>query len=130
MGNDVIWLDNERIAKIIALSTRRVDVDQFADTLRDVFSEWPADKPYLLLFDLSRVGVTPYSTKVAGDLAVETPKYLKGRAATLIPNGYFATVASNALSVITRPVHSNINFKFFRPSNEEAALDWLRAYTP
>jgi hypothetical protein len=128
MTNIIFWLDDKGIAKIIAPGTRRVEVDQFAETLRAVFSEWQADQPYLLLFDLSNVGVTPYSTKVARDLATETPKFLKGRLALLIPDGFFATVATNALMTIMRPVQDNLEFRFFKAAAEDAALDWLREY--
>lgn len=63
------WLDEHTISMIVSDDAERHKVDVWANTIIEQIENWPADEPYLAIYDVSRSALTPYTRKKSEEVA-------------------------------------------------------------
>lgn len=116
------WLDEKRILKFVLRDVSRDTIDKWYSLLFDLIKNWPAEQPYLVLYDMRQenVTMTPYLRQKASEMN-ELRQEVKGRIAVVLqPN---MTVYLLRFFVRMRRRSSRVTSLFL---SEEAALQWLR----
>lgn len=90
-------LDDDTIALIISADAERHKVDVWAQTVIDLMTNWPKDRPYIAVYDVSQSAITPYTRKKSEEVAQVGAKVLKDH-----PVGYALVLPSSVLGNIMR----------------------------
>jgi hypothetical protein len=116
------WMLDRRIVIYSGINTPRASVDSWFEAFKEDLLAWPADRPYLVVHDLTHknVALTPYARKRAQDMIFLRPD-LKGRSALIMRN----TFASHLIELFLRQQRQTprIRHVFY---NREKAVAWLR----
>lgn len=63
------WLDDHTISLIVSDDAERHKVDAWANAIMGQIESWPANEPYLAVYDVSRSALTPYTRKKSEEIA-------------------------------------------------------------
>lgn len=117
------WVDNKRIVHFRLYSITRDAIDEWINSSRETFLQWPAHEPILIVHDFTESGalsLTPYIRKRATELANVRPE-LMGRAAIVFPRTIGAQAAK--IFVLISLQKHRVRRVFF---TVDEALGWLR----
>jgi hypothetical protein len=119
------WLAEGRVLCYRFSDTAQDTIDAWAADLIDEFMNWPTDKPWRLMLDISLRGgiVSAYSLRRAREIANLRPE-VRGRLSIVIGSRLAAQVISLAL----RSTNSYRQRQVF--ATEAGALQWLLADQP
>lgn len=117
-------LDNNTISVYTFYDNRRETIDAWFHKLLSSHDEWNAQRPYLIIHDLSRTFFTPYFRKRVRDIVNFSRADLRGAYAVVLPN----SLAGHLMGLFLRrdlpaPVYvarAGVFHKF------DEALEWLR----
>jgi hypothetical protein len=125
-GLRVKWLFDRRLLVVIADSSTRSAVDAWAQLMFSAIKNWPADRTYLAIQDLSspRFSLTPYARKRASETYEVRPS-LKGRVALILPKTF---VAQLIRLFIRGERRNHFETRFFVSFKE--AVEWLAEELP
>ena len=125
-GLRVKWLFDRRILVVIADSSTRPAVDAWAQLMFSAIRDWPDDRTYLAIQDLSspRFSLTPYARKRASETYEVRPS-LKGRVALILPRTFIAQLVR---LFIRGEKRNHFETRFFADARE--ALIWLAEELP
>jgi hypothetical protein len=117
------WILDRRIVIYAGVNPARAAIDTWYDAFKTDILAWPADRPYLVLHDLTNknVALTPYARKRAQDMIYLRPE-LKGHSALLLRN----TFASHLIDLFLRQQRQTARERHVFYSREKA-IDWLKA---
>jgi hypothetical protein len=115
------WLAEGRILCYRAQNTERATIDACLDDLVSCLSDWPADRPILMLLDFRapQAIISAYLMHRAKELA-EIYKHVHGKFALLTSHRGTAQIASMALRAIARGQGDRLIF-----ADEARAIAWL-----
>lgn len=117
------WLQEGRIAVFRAKDCFPETIDAWYQTSLDIIKNWPETKPYLVLTNLTELGLTPYARQRTEELAVLMPQYLSGRVAVIISRGVLGYGLRIFGTTRLKALVPNLTFEFF--FEEAKALEWL-----
>jgi hypothetical protein len=130
LGHTVEWIDGGAIAVVTGMAIVDGDaVDNWVSVITKLNQEWPKEKPYRVLFDITKAEGMSLSLNVQ-KRGVETfntmPDHIRGRFATYAPNTLFGRMMRFAVRARTRS--ANVKGAVF--FTKEDALKWLREDQP
>ncbi|MCC7447818.1 MAG: hypothetical protein IT324_10390 [Anaerolineae bacterium] len=116
------WLDDRQIILYTATSVSRDVIDQWVESIRGLRADWPPDRPFLNLYDLSSTdtSLTPYIRQRFQELMQEYHAY-HGRTAIVIKKSFLAQLLQMFLD--SQPKGPRQRKIFF---NRDQGLQWLR----
>jgi hypothetical protein len=125
-GLRIRWLLDRRILVVIADSSTRPAIDAWAQFMFSAIRNWPDDRTYLAVQDLSspRFSLTPYARKRASETYEVRPS-LKGRVAIILPRTFIAQIVR---LFIRGEKRNHFETRFF--ANDREALIWLAEELP
>jgi hypothetical protein len=118
------WLLDRRIVVYTARDASRPVVDAWVETFKKDIVAWPADRPFLVMHDLSakNIAATPYGRRRAQEMVDIRPD-LKGRAAIVVANTF--TMHLVELFLRNQKQHTpRLRRLFF---SREKAFEWLKS---
>ncbi len=116
--------DEGRIVVYTLETTRRETIDQWAEIVIERLKQWPAQKPYLVVHDASRIFLTPHLRMRSQEIA-QTPRAdVKGAYAVVLPS----SVVGQLMKIfINRKLAANQTGRLSSVfTSLEDALNWLR----
>ncbi len=116
------WLLDGRIVVYVLTSSSRATADVWVEAFKADIMRWPADRPFLVLHDLSAktVAATPYAVWRAKEM-VNSRQDLGGRAALVLSNSITAHMTE--LFLARQPQKPRLRQAFY---NREKAIEWLK----
>lgn len=117
------WLLDRRIVVFTMTSPSREVSDGWINTVKATMENWPSDRPYLAIHDLTsnKMSLTPYARKHAEEL-IPLSAMAPGYAAIILPRSFIAQVIRVFLR--TQKQQGNQNLVFF---SRQEALEWLKS---
>lgn len=79
-------LDHGSIVVYTFRNNRRATIDAWANRVINTSETWPDDRPYLILYDLSRTFLSPYFRKRANDVNTIPRPEIFGAYAVVLPD--------------------------------------------
>ncbi len=126
-----VWVERLRDGQIVVFrvraATTRAVVDEWFDHVADVVKNWPAEKVYLAMQDVSdrRVALTPYARGRVREFD-DLVKHLHGRIAIVLPNTFMGHLIRIFLTTMRwqkkLPTEGFLSF--------QDALNWLEKGLP
>jgi hypothetical protein len=125
-GFKVKRLFDRRILYVIAETSHRAVVDSWTEFMSSVITNWPDDRTYLAVQDLSspKFSITPYVRARASE-TYEVRPALKGRVALILPKTF---VGQMIQMFIRGEKRNHFETRYFGSSQE--ALLWLAQELP
>lgn len=80
------WLDTGRMVVLTLKDNSRTAVADWAAIIQAVATDWDTNKPYLALYDLSGIEITPYYRERGLDIS-DAVQHLSGRYAVVLDDG-------------------------------------------
>ncbi len=120
------WLMDKRIAVYRVTDAHRESVDIWADACAADITNWPPDRPILLLHDFTARGITltPYARQRSQPLMDMRPD-AKGRTALVLPVGVTASLIQLFVRTERKAPRARRIF-----SSREKAVEWLLSGWP
>jgi hypothetical protein len=117
------WLLDRQIVVFTMTSPSRDIVDAWIDTVKATMENWPGDRPYLAIHDLTsnKVSLTPYARKRTEELLPLSAK-VPGYAAIVLSRSFMAQVIR--LFLRSQKQQGVNNVVFF---SRQEALEWLKS---
>jgi hypothetical protein len=117
------WLLDRQIVIFTMMSPSRDVVDAWISTVKATMENWPGNRPYLALHDMTsnKVSLTPYARKRAEELLPISAK-VPGYAAIVLPRSFIAQVIR--LFLRSQKQQGVNNAVFF---SQAEALVWLKS---
>ena len=118
------WICDRQIVIFKITSVSREVVDSWIDTVKVTMENWPGNRPYLAIHDMTsdKVSLTPYARARVQELIPLSAK-APGYAAIVLPKTFVGQIIR--LFMRTQRSQGNRNEIFF---TVESALDWLKSY--
>lgn len=123
------WLDEHAIAVVLSGDAARHRVDTWAETIINMGLNWPADQPYLAVYDVSKSAVTPYTRRKSDEVA---QTFLEKKGADY-PAAYALVLSSGVTGHIMR-MFAEREIRSSYPMWEvrvftslEKAVEWVRS---
>jgi hypothetical protein len=117
------WLDNRQLVVYTIQSLTREATDAWVEAALELFRQWPANKPILIVYDFAQSGgvaLTPYIRKRAEELSVIRPD-VRGRVAVILPRSVGTQAAR--IFILAKLKKSRLRRIFF---TREEGLAWVR----
>lgn len=88
------WYGEHDVAvyNILSNSAQREDIDLFIARVLRMIREWPAHKPYLVIYVIERLNWSPYIRTRTQEAFDAVPKDMRGRLATVLPRNPLAQI--------------------------------------
>ncbi len=120
------WLYDRRLLYVIGDSSSRADIDAWYQFMASVIKDWPEDRIYLAVQDLSspKFTLTPYARARASDTYKVRPA-LKGRVALILPKTFVGQLIRLFIHGERR---NHFETRFFVTQSD--ALAWLAQDLP
>ena len=67
-------------------------IHHWSQLAHDHGSEWPADKPYLVLYDLTKISQHPRFRQHVESIVYNLPTHVEGRCAVVMPNNVHTSI--------------------------------------
>jgi hypothetical protein len=116
------WINDHRIAFFTLPDVSRSTLDLWTDMIIQLIKDWPADKTYCALHDVSRpgAGLTPYMRQKIMEIDRQSD-HLRGRVAFISPKTFVSQIAKLYIQQTSRnrPLSSAIFF------SQAEAIAWL-----
>jgi hypothetical protein len=130
LGHTVEWIDDGAIAVVTGVANVDRDaVDDWVSVIIKLNQEWPQEKPYRVLFDITKsqgVSLSPYAQKRNIETFNDMPQHICGRFAAYAPNTMFGHMVRFFVRTKTRSANIKGGVFFVK----EDALKWLRDNQP
>lgn len=114
------WLFDKRVVVYQPNGASRETVDAWHDLVVETADQWPTDRPYLEIHDMSNSTVTPYARQRAQEL-VEHLNHRRGRTAIILPS---SQVGRQMMSLLI-----NITFRRWNRTMERQVFTSLQRAT-
>lgn len=118
------WLYSRRIVIYMLDEATRAAVDTWAQHVVADSQAWERSRPFLALHHLENLGMTPYSTRKAEEVARSMPRDLHGRYASVIGKGVIGQTIKIFGTTRLRRLLPQLESQFF--FEEAPAVAWLR----
>lgn len=118
-------LPNMTLLTVNSLSTRD-EVITYYNRQRELLENWPEDRLYLVMHDLShaqQVPWTPYIRQMAEELADAIPTHLQGRVAYVLPKAHTSSVIALFIRRDQSRRTPNVLYEVFY--NTDQAMSWI-----
>lgn len=126
------WIENGAILKITSYNvSEQVTVDAYYNKLDEYIRQWPAEKPYLLLFDSTQTQVekwTTYMRQRAEQSHQIIPLNFRGRTASVVKPGVLIHIVKPFVEMGLNRKKPNVVSRIFYKYDD--ALAWLKAFAP
>jgi hypothetical protein len=116
---------NGQILLFSLASPTRADLDDITSAVVQQVAAWDAQKPWLVLYDVSRGQVTPYARDRLRYIGDSIPMHFYGRTAIQLPDVVIANIFKHLIKTIVPVQNSRMLRQFF--TQREAAVQWLEA---
>lgn len=117
------WFVDDKVVCFSLVGGRRVDVDIFCDSIIETVVSWDKAKPLLIVYDLSRASVTPYSRKRSDEVYAAIPTDVFGRTAVIVPHNPIGFLMKNIGQRYMRVMNKRMRREFFY--SKEESIKWL-----
>jgi hypothetical protein len=119
------WLFDRKIVVYTVLDPRRETVDTWMNAFEADLMSWPADRPFLEIYDLSTplAALTPYVLARAQKMVFVRPE-VKGRCAIILPGHFVNQLVRIFLDRQEKRI-SNVPRVRKLVANRELAIAWL-----
>lgn len=79
------WTEDGAIQIFTFYNNCRATIDAWADCVVEIANTWPDDKPYYIIYDASRIFLTPYMRRRSEDIGKIERPHLVGYYAVVLP---------------------------------------------
>lgn len=121
-GLFVQWLYDRRIVVFIAHNVSHQTIDAWVEVLQNTLKDWPEDRPFLSLYEMSfpEATLTPYMRSKLGEV-IETHQNLTGRTAAVVRKTFLVQLVNLFLRGRRPGIRQR---QIFYDYNE--GLEWLK----
>lgn len=119
------WFENNKIAILTLHNTNMETLELWSKTTQQIISNWPANTPYRILHDYSRVDIilSPYMRRKSEEIMQARPD-LSGKAGLVLKRSVVAHLAQTIFNTIWKKGYQSRQRKIF--FSREDGLKWLQ----